>query len=539
MQLWLLNERNKKFVSIVLLIAICFSFCLATAVESYAIVAAPVVYSGAALIAGLLIAWGCTDSSALYEAANTLYENAGTTIKSLILGIAATGVSCKNGMGKIDMSASDYSTIANYISSKVSLKYALNRNAGVFAPIVIEQNPITLTQLEIAMNELPTSTYPARIIIYTPIVDKIHVIGLKESFLASLESPYYLPIVSNIYGCSMRIKYTGNAKSIVFKGKSTEFISDLGPGSFDFIKRVSLGGKQYYRQEAFIVTMSGSLSGAIASENLQLNNAGFAGCYIPKGTILNKNLTCSVEPSEEFSGYNTGAMANYYVSTTSIKAKEDGSVSVAIPYTSNPSFDGEDTNIDVPEGNSVDDPITLETVIQGYESIDGFFEAGGSIILADGTIITKADNLVQTGSTEGATSGTQANTGDVSIPADGTWPYTIPILGDILTILERILEAIREFFDVSDFSLNFDALKIGLTNKFPFCIPFDLLRVVKSFSAEPMDFVFRINFKTAFFEIDHTVDLSPFKVPIKFFRWVCIIYFTWILISRTKDMMKW
>ena len=35
------------------------------------------------------------------------------------------------------------------------------------------------------------------------------------------------------------------------------------------------------------------------------------------------------------------------------------------------------------------------------------------------------------------------------------------------------------------------------------------------------------------------VDLSPFSIPIIFFRWVVTIWFSWILISRTRDMIKW
>lgn len=121
----------------------------------------------------------------------------------------------------------------------------------------------------------------------------------------------------------------------------------------------------------------------------------------------------------------------------------------------------------------------------------------------------------------------------------GKWILNIPILGSILQLLLNILEAIQDITAVSDFTLDFSPLKIGLTEVFPFCIPFDLLRMVTVYSATPDDFVLSIDLETDYFVIDHDVDLSPFSIPIIFFRWVVTIWFSWILISRTRDMIKW
>jgi hypothetical protein len=140
-------------------------------------------------------------------------------------------------------------------------------------------------------------------------------------------------------------------------------------------------------------------------------------------------------------------------------------------------------------------------------------------------------------------------TGEAEIIGDGTgtgifgdigkWILNIPILGSILQLLINILQAIQSLTAVSDFTLDFSPLKIGLTEVFPFCIPFDLLRMVTVYSATPDDFVFTIDLETDYFVVDHEVDLSPFSIPIIFFRWVVTIWFSWILISRTRDMIKW
>ena len=140
-----------------------------------------------------------------------------------------------------------------------------------------------------------------------------------------------------------------------------------------------------------------------------------------------------------------------------------------------------------------------------------------------------------------------AGTGTITGTGEGTGIFegigslvlSIPLVGTIASTLSGILEAIRGFFDVSKFDLNFDSLKIGLTKVFPFCIPFDFFNAVKMFSSDASTFVFDINLETEYFTIDHTVDLTPFRLPILFFRYVVVFWFGFILISRTKDFMKW
>lgn len=145
------------------------------------------------------------------------------------------------------------------------------------------------------------------------------------------------------------------------------------------------------------------------------------------------------------------------------------------------------------------------------------------------------DVVVGTGA--GSITGTGEGTG--IFEGVGSLVLDIPIIGTIASTLSGILEAIKGFFDVSRFDLNFESLKVGLTGVFPFCIPFDFFNAVKMFSSDTSSFVFDINLETEYFTIDHTVDLTPFRLPILFFRYVVVFWFGFILISRTKDFMKW
>lgn len=141
---------------------------------------------------------------------------------------------------------------------------------------------------------------------------------------------------------------------------------------------------------------------------------------------------------------------------------------------------------------------------------------------------------------------------DPDVPTDGTIAGLLSALLDWLKgILQSILDAIRSIpaaitafiaslFDVTQFQLDFTPFKsLVIKDKFPFCIPFDFRNAVKSFASTASDYQMRIDLETSYFEVHHTVDLSPFVIPIAFFRYAACVWFTLILVTRTKDLMKW
>lgn len=107
--------------------------------------------------------------------------------------------------------------------------------------------------------------------------------------------------------------------------------------------------------------------------------------------------------------------------------------------------------------------------------------------------------------------------------------------------LGEIIALLKNFFDSpSDFKLDMDGFRnLAIKDKFPFCIPFDVVDSVKQFAATAADYEFRINLQTQYFSVDHVVDLTPLAVPLAFFRCIVVSWFVWVLLSRTRDLMKW
>lgn len=134
---------------------------------------------------------------------------------------------------------------------------------------------------------------------------------------------------------------------------------------------------------------------------------------------------------------------------------------------------------------------------------------------------------VSTGAAVGEQTGTGEGTGEQTGSDAGT--------------LDKIGTAIAGFFDSpADFTLNFDGFKnLGLKDHFPFCIPFDFANAIKVFAASAADYKLSIDLDTQYFHVHHVVDLSPFQLPIAFFRYGATIWFVVILISKTRDLIKW
>lgn len=131
-----------------------------------------------------------------------------------------------------------------------------------------------------------------------------------------------------------------------------------------------------------------------------------------------------------------------------------------------------------------------------------------------------------------------ADTGTDTKPGEGTGTETG---SGVSGLIGTIIGLLKNFFDSpSDFKLDMDGFRnLAIADKFPFCIPFDMVDSVKQFAATAADYQFRIKFDTQYFSVDHTVDLAPIAVPLAFFRYIVCVWFVWVLMSRTHDLMKW
>lgn len=202
----------------------------------------------------------------------------------------------------------------------------------------------------------------------------------------------------------------------------------------------------------------------------------------------------------------------------------------SIPFDSTWAPDSEDKSKALVPGASVKLP-------KGLVNSDGALDSDVVGAMTPESVRAGSADIPDVNAGTGTITGTGEGTG--IFEGIGSLVLDIPIIGTIASTLSEILEAIKGFFDVSRFDLNFESLKVGLTGVFPFCIPFDFFNAVKMFSSDASSFVFDINLETDYFTIDHTVDLTPFRLPILFFRYVVVFWFGFILISRTKDFMKW
>ncbi len=132
--------------------------------------------------------------------------------------------------------------------------------------------------------------------------------------------------------------------------------------------------------------------------------------------------------------------------------------------------------------------------------------------------------------------GQGSNTGDWGIVSG-----IKDIVSGIKGILDSILSFLASIFEFpDDVTLDFEVLKVSnIKNKFPFSIPFDFYNVIKTFSFSPIPPEFAININANYLKLNHTIDLTLINFVVGFFRYVACLFFIYILISKTRDFIKW
>lgn len=114
-------------------------------------------------------------------------------------------------------------------------------------------------------------------------------------------------------------------------------------------------------------------------------------------------------------------------------------------------------------------------------------------------------------------------------------------LSNLYSKVNSIALAISDVF-VYDSTLKLDYSGFSnliIKDRFPFSIPFDLYNSVKMFSASASQPDFNISIHNKFLSVDHTIDISFMHLFILFFRWVCNVWFSMVLILKTRDLIKW
>lgn len=80
----------------------------------------------------------------------------------------------------------------------------------------------------------------------------------------------------------------------------------------------------------------------------------------------------------------------------------------------------------------------------------------------------------------------------------------------------------------------------GLEDFFPFCIPFDLIAMIRKFDVEPEAPVihWNMNFANVFHSEEIVLDFSAWETAALIFRICCLIGFSIFLILKTRDMIR-
>ena len=225
----------------------------------------------------------------------------------------------------------------------------------------------------------------------------------------------------------------------------------------------------------------------------------------------------------------------FYLSTSNFYFKSDSAISVPPPDLAYPS---DNTLVRMPDIPSVDTATGTAT----FPSDAAYTKDAVAVPYPVDTEGVKVPDIPYDKVVDQSTGKTldDADTGTDTKPGEGTGEGT-ETGSAVSGLIGTIIGLLKNFFDSpSDFKLDMDGFRnLAIADKFPFCIPFDMVDSVKQFAATAANYQFRIKFDTQYFSVDHTVDLTPIAVPLAFFRYIVCVWFVWVLMSRTHDLMKW
>ncbi len=121
---------------------------------------------------------------------------------------------------------------------------------------------------------------------------------------------------------------------------------------------------------------------------------------------------------------------------------------------------------------------------------------------------------------------------------------------DLTNVDGLTIEQVREYADEREQAqekeleteLDIDKFKVdnGIINKFPFCIPFDLIKVIKKMDSTATAPRFEFPFKFQRLGINETIvlDLSQFEKVAVVVRWFVLVSYLLLLIYATRSLIK-
>ena len=135
--------------------------------------------------------------------------------------------------------------------------------------------------------------------------------------------------------------------------------------------------------------------------------------------------------------------------------------------------------------------------------------------------------------------------GTVDGTIDGTIGGITEGIGSITGLLQNILDFIKSIFIPTELEkIDFSPLYFSFSDKFPFCIPFDLIRMIKEFQSTEEKPIFHVDMspfssnKYSRGEVGFTIDLTKFDDLIKIVRTLTLISFIFTIAFKTRDIIK-
>lgn len=124
--------------------------------------------------------------------------------------------------------------------------------------------------------------------------------------------------------------------------------------------------------------------------------------------------------------------------------------------------------------------------------------------------------------------------------------------GSIIVLLKSIVnwlynlwlspqKIIKDLFEVPP-NLKLDTSKLRLKDfqlKFPFSIPWDIAKSINVFAKSPTTPDLDIDINAENLKVNHSIDLSRIDLPLRFARYVSVIFFILYLANKTRDLIKW
>jgi len=252
--------------------------------------------------------------------------------------------------------------------------------------------------------------------------------------------------------------------------------------------------------------------------------------------------------------YNTNLIGPYILQTYSITIAEDAAIL-------NPEYTPQNRTFPAaPYLPYID--FDNEKVVQSISA------SGGTMEVYNGSYDQYLDDIVENATWEdiqGISAGTVPTTtltetseGLIIGEATAGIPYPVPDttapgevltgLGGIMGLLQGITNWIAQLWQLisgifaipEGLALDFSSLRLeGFKDKFPFSIPWDIYRAVAVFAKTPETPEFNIDIETDYLDINHSINLDPIDLPLRFARYVMSIFFIFFLASKTRDLIKW